>query len=304
MNTIPVSVEFLAGVLGTQPGVLSGALKADGKDELKPQSEIDSYLKEAITTKFKDLRKEGHDEGHGRGTRESLSKLEKANKEKYNLKSDSLEDQLEEIIQITKSKSSKTELGEDAIRQSPLFLETVKKFEADLLAKDEEVQTIQTKVREQDLNRSLRAMATSIVESEENKFLLPEDDTIKKTQIDLYVNLLKSKQWKKDGENLIPLGDDKKPLKDDSFNPVSADNFATSIAKTMFPQSKGEARSAPKVGTQPPAAGASGTDGGFTIPDFKTKQEAIAHIRTLKDPKEMEAVKEYVTKLDAQGALE
>jgi len=304
MNTIPVSVEVLAGILGKPAGSLSDALKADG--EWKAQSEIDSHVKATFNEKLKSIRKEGHDEGHGRGKRESLSEKEKELREKYGLKSQTLDELFEEVKAGQGPGSGN--LDEESIKASPIFQDAVKKLQDKIREKDNEFKTFQETVRSRELHASLKELATKVVTSKENKFVLPEDPTIQETQIELYLELLKKRAWKKaeDG-TLVPLsdkGDDQ--LKDDSFNPISGTEYARQIAQRMFIQAKGEQREAPGVNTKPPAngTGSNGANGqSYNFPAFKTRAEAMERIRATKDPAELDALQTHINSLKEAGTL-
>lgn len=302
MNVVPVSLEVLATVLGTEPGSVSDALKADD-NEWKPQADIDAYFKNTFNTKLKSVRKEGHDEGHGRATRETLTAKEKEIREKYGLKGNTLDELLEEMS--SNKGEGKSDLDEESIKAHPFFQSTVQKFQDKIREKDQEVKTIQEGVRVKEMEGELRKLATSIVDNKENKFLIPEDPAnpaVRQMQIDLYFEQLKKGKWKVDEGKLLALndkGDD--ILKDDSYNPISSEAYAKSIAERMFPKAKGEQREAPGVHTKP--NGSNGNGSAFNFPKFKDQAEAMAYIGKTTDPKELDALQEHIQALKAEGAL-
>jgi len=300
MNTIPVSLEVLATVLGTTSGSLSDALKADEKEEWKPQTDIDAYFKTTFNTKLKSVRKEGHDEGHGRGTRETLSTKEKEIKDRFGLKGQTLDELFEEVRQASKDAGSG--LTDEAVRNHPAFKDAVEKLQKKVQEKDTEIKTIQESVRTKEIHGSLRDMAMKIIGDEKLKFILPEDQSIRETQVELFLDLLKKNPWKKeDGGELIPLKGDE-PLKDDSYNPVSGFDYARGIAQKMWPQAKAESRTAPGVNTKAPNGQTQPNTVSF--PRFATREEALSHISTVKDPAQLDALKVHIEGLVKEGVLQ
>lgn len=302
-NTIPVSMEVLASVLGTQAGSVSDALKTDD-GEWKPQADIDAYFKTTFNTKLKSVRKEGHDEGHGRATRETLTAKEKEFKEKYSLKGSTMEELFEEMH--SSKGDSKSGLDEESIKAHPVFQEMVTKFQTKIQEKDQEVKTVQESVRIRELDGELRKLATSIVDNKENKFLIPDDPAnpaIRQTQIDLYFEQLKKGKWKYEENKLLALnekGDD--VMKDDSYNPISADSYAKTVAQRMFPIAKGEQRDAPGVHTKPNGS-TNGNGQTYNFPKFKNQSEAMDFIRTKTDATELNALQSHIKTLQEAGEL-
>lgn len=293
MDSIPISVEVLANVLGTKPGEITDALK-DAEDSWKSQSEIDKFLKAGIGDKLKNIRKEGFDEGHGRGTRESLSIKEKELSKKYGVKADNLEALVEQIFDKAKAGSSEG-LNDDAIKASEFFQNAVAKLNKKLEAKDEEVQTLQQRIHSEALERELSKLVDSTLGNEEAGFVLPEDSEIRETQKNLYMQQLKSKSWKMTEDGLVPVDDKGKALQDDTYNNISATDLAVSLAKRQFPQAKGKPRSAPQVQTGKPG---SGGDNKFTFPDLKTYADVTKHMATLSNVEEINAFEEHVKTIE------
>lgn len=306
MKQVPISLEVLASVLGTQPGALSDALKADDEN-WKSQSEVDNHVKSLINDKLKSVRKDGHDEGHGRGTRESLSSVEKNIREKYNLQGDRIEDLFDEVIQKTKEKSGESTIDDDAIKQSDVFQSMVKKLNSKIEAKDEELNQIKESVRTKDLEQSLQSLAQSVLRSDKNKFVLPEDEDILTTQEKLYLSQLKQIKWKKTDDGLVPLNEKGEVMQDDSFNNVSAADLAINLAKKQFPQAKGEQRSAPNA-PEGQGKGNNASDPGskYSFPEIKTQDDIFKHLDALSQKgnvEEINAFEKHVESLQAEGAL-
>lgn len=300
MDSIPISLEVLARVLGTQPGVLSGALKADDEN-WKPQSDIDDYLKVQLNDKLKSVRKEGHDEGHGRGTRESLSTKEKEIRDKYELKGNTMDDLFAEVLEKAKKGSEGGTLDEESIKQSEIFQAMVTKLNGKVEARENELNQIKERVQSESLERSLRDLATTVLQSDKSKFVLPENEEIKETQVNLYLQQLKSMKWKKTDDGLVPLDDKGEVLQDDSFNNVSASDLALNLAKRQFPEAKGEQRSAPGAQTKQPGANGNGEGKKYAFPDFKNTDEIYQHISKLTDPAEINAFEEHIKTLDQEA---
>jgi len=296
METIQISMEVLAGLLGTTSGSIADALKSDG-DNAKPQTEVDSWVKSALGEKFKTLRTEAHNEGHGRGTKEALSAKEKELREK-GFKGATIDEMLAEASKVEPGK----ELTDEVIKGSEIFKKAVEKLEQKVQEKAKEVETLVQRQNEEKLNSYLTSLVEQTLKDEKSNFVLPEDQTVAQNQIRLFVDQLKKNPWHmKDGkyQPLAPNGED--PLKDDLYNVIGAESYISSEAAKMFVRAKSQQRSTADMNGKRP--GEQKDEGGFTIPEFKNKQEAFEHIGKITDLKELEAVKVHIQGLVDSGKL-
>lgn len=292
MDTVNISLEFLASVLGTTPVEITDTLKSE--DGWKSQSEIDKYFKSAFQDKLKAVRKEGHDEGHGRGTRESLSSKEKEIQKKFGLEAGDMDSLVQQIFEKAKGKGGQ-EMTEDDIKSSEFFQNAIAKLNKKLEAKEGEVQALQTRIQSEALDRNLRQLATSILDNEEAGFVLPEDQSIRETQFNLYMQQLKSNKWKITDDGILPVDDKGNVLQDDTFNNITAKDLAVSLAKKQFPQAQGKPRKAPSIQTGKPAGGTDGKT--YTFPQLKTFADVTNHMTKLTDTDEINAFEAHVKEI-------
>lgn len=302
MSEITISMEFLSGVLGTPVGELSKALKKDDSDELKPQKEIEKFISTGITKKLKDAESAAHDEGHGRGTRESLSKKEKELKEKFSLKSKSIDEMFAEI-QERKSESSgqNGQMTDEDVKASELYVKTVGDLQAQLKEKETEIQTIRDDQAKAELDSLIDSISEKVYVSEDAKsFVRPKTQEIAENLKRDYKDKFRNKvKWGRDKDgNAIPVDEKGKPLTDDYRNPISPEKLAFDVMSGMYETATSEQRDAPGIATQ------NGGGGNNNFAHVRTEADAQREFnRHRNDPEKLKELKTHVNKLAEDGVL-
>lgn len=283
MDIAPLS-EFLAVVLGTQPGAIQQALIAEDGN-LKPKSEIESFLSPLVQKKLDDAKRDGKEEGKGWGTKESRRELESWIKETYNVEpTGDIKNQIQSLVtEQTKSKK----LSEDDVKNSEVFLNEIKKFQDEIKNRDQEIQNLQETNRREKITAVLTQNANRVLQ--ENNFLIPEEKEVASNLQKLFIQSL----WKEgidfrvdDNGAIVPTTAKGDPLKDNLHNPIGFDEYSKSVAKMFFPVREGSGKETP--GNQTTPGGGSGT----TNFNFKSREEAMQRYNSETDGEKKAAILE------------
>lgn len=247
-------MEFVASVLGTEPGVLAESLKsADGN--LKPEAEIQQSLKELFGKKLNDARKTGLDEGYGRGKKEGLSSEEKKIAQKFEIAEyQGIEGLIDAIVSKT---SQHSKLNPDDVRKSEHYIN-------DLKAKNEEIKKLKGdyenfkgQVEFEKISSKVNSAIKSIIENPENKYVLPTNPTIRENLFNSMVANVWNGGYKFEvGDKAIGVLDKEgQPVRDEMLTPVTFEDFVHGHAKGFFEIAQGDGRSGTGAQTQGAGAG-------------------------------------------------
>lgn len=260
-------LEFLAVVLGTQPGAIQQALIAEDGN-LKPEPEIKSFLSPLIQRKLDDAKRDGKEEGKGWGTKESRKELENWIKETYSIEpTGDIKTQIQSLVtEQTKSKK----LSEDDVKNSEVFLTEIKKFQDEIKNRDQEIKNLQETNRREKITAVLSQNAKRVLE--ENNFLIPEEKEVASNLQKLFIQSL----WKEDIDfrvnddgTIVPTNEKGDPLKDNLHNPIGFDEYSKGVAKMFFPVREGSGKQTPGNQTAP------GSGASKTVYNFKSREDAV-----------------------------
>lgn len=283
-----ISLEVLANVLKTEPGVLAESLKNAEKPE--------AVLNGIIQKRMDEVRKTGHDDGYGRGKRESLSALEKELAKKHEITEyEGIEGLVNGIIE---KHTSHSKLNPDDVRKSEIFLnemrvkdDLIKQSKADLKKFKEEVEFNHQKTIVNDA-------ALKVITNPENKFRLPENEDVKNTHVNTFLQSLWTgvKYDIKDGKIIGVLDADKGDIiRDADYKPLSAEDFVKSKAQSYFEIMQGDPG---RSGTGNTTQAANG--GGSTV-NYATKEDFLAAYLTETDANKLEAMRAFESKKIQSG---
>lgn len=300
-------LEFVGSVLGTDPGALRQALYDGDGENAKPKSDdqIKSYLDTNYQEKMKRIKTEAHNEGHGRGKRESLSELEKTLSEKFEVDKGSIEDMFESYA-TKKSGTKSKDITPDDIKKSEFFQNEVKKLNQKAVDVQTEYDKYKSDVKLSETTAVLRNRVSAALGNEENKFLIPKADPVKKTLIDAAIkDLMQSgyeikKSDTGDVTDILVLDSEGKPAQDENYNPVKFDVKLLGTLKSYF-----EVGQVTPGKTMPGNTTKRETQNGktfsFTVP--KDKNEAFSKLGSIKDPVEAKEYRAYMKELEEAGSL-
>lgn len=239
IENLQFSLGSIASLLGIDAGEIVNALKEG--EELKPQTEIDSWLGEQLTQRMNQARKRGHEDGHGRGKRESLTAKEKEIREKYKLESSGT---LDELIEELMTQASKHDANPADIKKSTVYIEDMQRLK-------DQIVSLQKKLDEQDeTNRRnlVRLQLDQIVPSilEESKFVLPQDEEIRRNLLSLLYDTLENDKvyLKQSEESKFPQPfsrDNDRPVEGSNFKPRDFPDYLSEHARRFFAQAKVDA---------------------------------------------------------------
>lgn len=302
-----ILLEVMGDVLGTSPGAVRQALiDGDGEDaKLKSDDTVKTWITNAFQDKFKKIESKAHDEGHGRGKRETLTSLEKSLAEKFEVEKGSVEEMFESYAAKKAGNKSK-DITPDDVKASEFFKKTV----TDLKAETQKVQTefddYKAKTTRSDTAAVVRSKVIDMLNKEDNKFILPASETVQKSLTDSVIsrlmgenlNVIKSDTGEVD--EIVVLGEDGKTVKqDDKFNPIKFDALAMSTLKQFYEVGQTNPRHRMPGNTQ----SRSKDPKTFSFGQPKSREEAFRHLRSIRDPEESRAYNEYIKELTEAGTI-
>lgn len=298
MDRIELSLEFLARVLGTSAGAISEAITTQEGETRKPKDGYEHTLETKFQDKFKAIKSAGHDEGHGRASREVLTKLEKEIKEKYGVDVDG---DIKAIVDHVVSKGA-SGITPETIKNHPVFVELVQK-QADKYKKlENDFGAYKAAVLSEKQTGLIKTGVLSILENKENKYQVPENDGIRENILKAAINAITSKaKWQiKDGDKpeLLPLDEQGNPVRDENHNPLGFQAIAVNVLDSFFEKGQTQQRNYPGNKT-------TGNGNGTTTsyPVFKSKAEAWDYGNSLKTVQEKAEFSKHFTQLEASGTL-
>lgn len=277
-------MEFLARVLGTQPGAIQQALIAEDGN-LKPKPEIEAFLSPLVQQKLDAAKRDGKEEGKGWGTKESREQLESWIKENYKVEpTGDIKSQIQALVQ-EQTKNSK--LTADDVKNSEVFLSEIAKFQTEIQNRDQEIKNLQETNRREKITSVLSQNAKRVLK--ENNFLIPEESEVASNLQKLFIQSL----WKEgidfrveDNGAIVPTTTKGDPLKDNLHNPIGFDEYSKGVAKMFFPIREGSGKETPGNQTTP------GGGSGSTNFNFKTREEAMQRYNSETDGEKKTAILE------------
>ena len=253
-ETVNIPVEFVASVLGTDPGVLAESLKsADGN--LKPEAEIQQALKDVFGKKLGDARKTGLDEGYGRGKKEGLSSEEKKLAQKFEIAEyQGIEGLIDAIVSKT---SQHSKLNPDDVRKSEHYITDIQAKNDEIKKLKGEFESFKGQVEFEKVSAKVNSAIKTIIENPDNKYVLPTNPTIRENLFNSMVNNIWRGEFKFDVNDkaIGVLDKEGQPIRDEMLVPVSFEDFVHGHAKGFFEIAQGDNRSGTGAQTQGAGAG-------------------------------------------------
>lgn len=219
-----------------------------------------------------------NDSQYKRGIKEGAEKIEDSLREKYELDSELKGVDLVDHLVVKKIEEAKT-AGTKDITKHPEYIKLQvsidkqlkdrdKEWEGKLIEKEKEI--IKAKLLEKVDKRALTNL-------ESRKPILSEDPRKAQKWKDTYLNELHRGNYMEDGDTIIVLGQDGKPLQTDHGKTITFDEYEKEIADQYFEYPVSEQRSSPG---NKPDTGKPAPQNGFIAP--KNETELMTRLR---DPK-------------------
>jgi hypothetical protein len=252
-------------------------------------SKVEELLKGAITSKVKSARDEGVKQGESR----SLTKVEKALADKFEVASYSGFDDLINKIQPAKHEPA----NPDSIRQSDTYREDLKLLREAKERAESDFVSFKTTVETEKLRSNLSQLGLKIIKG--GKFKLPQDDKILQRRLNEFVTELLDKADFdiKDGEPIPLSKETKSRLKDNMQGDVMFKDLGLSIASTIFEVDNADPGTPPSVSTSSNVQPGQPAGKIFGI---QSKADYIKRLHTMTTAEDLSAFEaEYTTKLAA-----
>lgn len=262
MDSVSLSWEVLAGLLGKTSVELQSALMIDGTDGKKTpidQSNIDKYFADAFRSRLADQKATGKDEFTSYGKKAAYDEVEKFLIENHGIQKGT--DWKNGIAAVVAEAKTKAQTSDEAVKASDAFKAMVAKAEQ----AESKLQETKKEFRERIINDNLQRELNAILADESLALALPDDTTIRANQLASFQSFLasKAKLELNDKNEIVPVGPDGKQLEDSNFLPVTLKSLIANNAKTFWPTKSGAPnRQAPPAGDpggkNPPGDGGEG----------------------------------------------
>ena len=294
---IEVSEEFLASVLGTDPGELTEALK-DG-ETLKPQSEVEAYIKSKFDEVTYRAKKNGHTEGLGRGTKESLTIKERELKEKFGVEGKTIDEVIDNIIEGVKTS---TKASPDDVKNSEVFINETKRLKQIIADKDAEMEGTKSTFAKAETLRAARESGLKILK--DKKFVLPDDEDIAGTLLETLFEKLEDQDTRlsiSDGKIVVMDANGRPKENENGTKDISFEDHLTNKAKKFFKIAVADDRKSPaNKNTDKPDGGGSDPD----LPQIASRQDLMRELNNLRgQPDKMTALKAQYDKMVEDGSI-
>lgn len=273
MNYEKILHGVLSKTLNVDDGKFAELIK-NGESELS-ESEIISQLLKLDVDRVKAIKdetgKEKFQEGFKKSKKEVLEALETEMKEKFNIESSKTGlDLVNEIVEKTSKPNS--EVTEDAIRRSKLFLDLESKLKSEIkelkTQHQNEVDTIKKSYEGEKILSSVNANAMKILN--ELNPILPSNATIAENQKKAFLNQFKDFGFEIQDDRIVVLDKDGKVLQDEHGNTKTFDEIVKAKASNFFELAQNNGGSGSGNGGQN-GEGSSGGNSGVQTP--KTLEE-------------------------------
>ncbi len=219
-----------------------------------------------------------NDSQYKRGIKEGAEKIENALREKYELDSELKGVELVDQLVVKKIEEAKT-AGTKDITKHPEYIKLQVSIDKQLKDRDKEWETKLVE-KEKEFNKAKlfeKVRDRALTNLESRKPILSGNPRKAQKWKDTYLNELRQGNYMEDGDTIIVLGQDGKPLQTDHGKTISFDDYEKEIADQYFEYPVSEQRSSP--GNKPDAKKPISTNG-FIPP--KDQNDYMARLR---DPK-------------------
>lgn len=273
MNYEKILHGVLSKTLNVDDGKFAELIK-NGESELS-ESEIISQLLKLDVDRVKAIKdetgKEKFQEGFKKSKKEVLEALETEMKEKFNIESSKTGlDLVNEIVEKTSKPNS--EVTEDAIRRSKLFLDLESKLKSEIkdlkTQHQNEVDTIRKSYEGEKILSSVNANAMKILN--ELNPILPSNATIAENQKKAFLNQFKDFGFELQDDRIVVLDKDGKVLQDEHGNTKTFDEIVKAKASNFFELAQNNGGSGSGNGGQD---GQSSSGGNSSVKMPKTLEE-------------------------------
>lgn len=300
MENITISLESLASVLGTSHESLSESLKADGK--MKPDNEIVETIKGFASNHFKKIKSDNHNEGFNRAKKEVLSSKEKELKAKFEL-SDDFENFDGLIEAIVSKQSAKNKMNPEDVRNSEHYKNDIKSWTDKYSKIKSEYEQFKNNVQTEKTNSIVSSRVKSILENVENKYVLPENETIRSNHFKSFMGLILGDNVKfgvNESTGAIDVMDkDGNLLRDDMQQTLDFDGYIQRHAKGFYQVAQGDQRKGTGNQTQGGTAGSGNHNFNIT-----SSEDYMRQYTAEKDAKVREAMKAHYENLVSKNLIQ
>lgn len=276
METISVSVEFLASVLGTEAGVLTGKLGDD-------QKKNEDFLKTEITAKLDKAKRAGKDESFGRAKRETAEEIEKKVAEKFGVDLGTIDEMIERYVENNK-KTFKANPND--IRSSDIYVEDLKAERKRIQELEDSYKTKLANVERERVRDVIEQRAAQLLA--DGGYILPEDKEKRERQTKMLLReaLDGDAQFKLlDGKKIQLVDKEGNVMRNDLLDELDFDSYFNKLASSTFDVSKDPGKETPGNKTTPEKKD-------IKIPTYTNEEEYMNLLWTEKDPAVREALKQ------------
>lgn len=291
---ITVSAEFLSDVLGTTAEEVTNSLK-DG-EALKPQEEIESYIRQSLDSHIGKVRHKFKKEGYAWGEKESLTKRVKELKEKFGVEGETFEEVIDNVVESTTKKST---LNPDDVKNSEVFINETKRLKQLIKEKEDLIAQKESSFKKAETMRLVKEQGLKFLK--EKNFVLPDDPDILDEQLENYFSKLEDDNTRLsvEGNKIIVLDANGRPKENETGTKeiTSEDLFGTK-AKRYFKQAVADNRRSPENKNQ-------GLPKNDTpdVPEIKSVEDYYKAMDSEKDFSKQKLIKAQYDKKVEEGAI-
>lgn len=273
MDSVSLSWEVLAGLLGKTSVELQSALMIDGSDGKKiptDQSNIDKYVADSLRARLADQKSTGREEAISYGKKAAFDEMEKLLVETHGVpKGTSWKDGIAHVVTDAKAKA---QTSEEAVKAS----EPYKAMAAKVTEAETKLHDFKKESRERTINENFQREVAAVLSDETLALALPDQKDIRENQLASFLSYVasKAKLDLNDKGEIIPMGPDGKILEDSNFVPVTLKTLISSNAKTFWPTKQAQpGRESPPAGDPSGKGNPPGGEGANKFPKFASAEE-------------------------------
>lgn len=276
--------------------VASTFFSNDDGTELKADA-IKDALKLDVS-RVETINKKQFENGQKKATKELMSDFEKQLREKFDTNSDKQGIELIEDIIASKTTAS-GDIDETKVKTHPVFLDLEKRLKAEVKNTEktwkDKYEGFEKQVQKDKTFSSIVDKADAYL----SEFALPDDKVLAKNQKRLLLDELKKLDYQFNGEDIIILTEDGKPLEDGHGNKRSLEDLVKTTAANYWPKLNGQQRSGAGGTNDNPGAGNAGNAWKGKVP--ANEQEYSSLIAGAKTAEERMAITDAYDQARARG---
>src|SRR5690554_2918071 len=257
-----IKLELLESVLGTDVGAIKKIVESEGVTDKEVKESLKALVDNRDQDLIKRVKSDAHDEGHGRGLRESREKLEKELADEYGVEKSDVKSMIKALVE---KEREAVKLNPDDVLKSDVYNNLKTDLEKKIEEKENEISSLSESFRQENVNNALNRKVNTLIQK--GGYKLPEDAAKREMHLDwLRTKLRDGVDFKIDGDSISVIKDGK-PLKDDKYQEVGFEDYFNNIAGVILDKGSG-GRGGTGNETQPDSG-----DSGNDYPEFKNIEQ-------------------------------